>query len=101
MIVIKLVTLKAAPNVNFYSFVKGRLLFLVTLPREQMARSQGRFVKHCKKELSMRFMLRGGFVEHLSLTEVAQQSVTKIIHMTIMNLVTPKAGAKHELLFNK
>jgi hypothetical protein len=31
---------------------------------------------------------------------VAQQSVT-IISLTIINLVTPKAGAKRELLFNK
>jgi hypothetical protein len=44
---------------------------------------------------------RGGFVEHLSPTLVAQQSVTKIIFVTMMNLVTHKAGAKHELLFNK
>jgi hypothetical protein len=44
---------------------------------------------------------RGWFVEHLSATQVAQQSVTKTISVTIMNLVTPKAGAKHELLFNK
>jgi len=27
--------------------------------------------------------------------------VTKIISLTVVNLVTPKAGAKHELLFNK
>ncbi len=27
--------------------------------------------------------------------------MTKIISVTIMNLVTPKVGAKHELLFNK
>jgi hypothetical protein len=27
--------------------------------------------------------------------------VTKIISLAIVNLVTPKAGAKHELLFNK
>ncbi len=27
--------------------------------------------------------------------------MTKIISVTIMILVTPKAGAKHELLFNK
>jgi hypothetical protein len=27
--------------------------------------------------------------------------VTKIIYVTITNLVTPKGGAKHELLFNK
>ncbi len=32
---------------------------------------------------------------------IAQQSVTKIISVTIMNLVKPKAGAKHELLFNE
>jgi hypothetical protein len=44
---------------------------------------------------------RGGFVEHLSMTYVAQQSVTKIIIVTIMNLVAPKAGARHELLFNE
>ncbi len=44
---------------------------------------------------------RGGFVEHPSPTLVAQQSVTKMISISIMNLVTPKAGAKHELLFNK
>ncbi len=39
---------------------------------------------------------RGGFVEHLSLTKVAQQSVTKIISVMIMNVFTPKAGAKRE-----
>ncbi len=33
---------------------------------------------------------------------MAQQRVTKIIALTILHLVTPKAGAnKHELLFNK
>jgi hypothetical protein len=32
---------------------------------------------------------------------VAQQSVTKMIPMTLVNLVTPKAGARHELLFKK
>jgi hypothetical protein len=36
-----------------------------------------------------------------STTKVAQESVTKIIFLTITNLVMPKAGAKHELLFNK
>jgi hypothetical protein len=40
-------------------------------------------------------------VEHPSWNYVAQQSVTKIITMTILNLATPKAGAKHEFLFNK
>jgi hypothetical protein len=44
---------------------------------------------------------RGGFVEHLSPTLAAQQSVTKIISVTIKILVTPKAGAKHTLLLNK
>jgi hypothetical protein len=32
---------------------------------------------------------------------VAQKSVTKIISPTIMNLITPKVGAKHDLLFNE
>jgi hypothetical protein len=32
---------------------------------------------------------------------VAQQSVTKILSLTFVNLVTPKALAKHEHLFNK
>jgi len=36
-------------------------------------------------------MARGGFVEHLNLTLVSQQSVTKITSVTIVNLVTPKA----------
>jgi hypothetical protein len=30
-----------------------------------------------------------------------RQSVTESMAMTIMNLVTPKVRAKHELLFNK
>ncbi len=38
---------------------------------------------------------------NISPTKVVQQSATKIISVTIMNLVTPKAGAKHDLLFNK
>ncbi len=45
--------------------------------------------------------LRGGFIEHLSRTLVAQQSVTKITSLVVVNLVTPKAGAKNELVFNK
>ncbi len=43
----------------------------------------------------------GGGIEHLSLTLATQGSVTKIIPLTFVNLVTPKAGAKLELLFNK
>jgi hypothetical protein len=38
-------------------------------------------------------LARGGFVEHLSPTKVAQQSVTKIIYLVLINLVTPKARA--------
>ncbi len=41
------------------------------------------------------------FVEHLSQTYAAQQSVTKLIPLTMMNLVAPTVGAKHELLFKK
>jgi len=44
---------------------------------------------------------RGGFVDHLSWTQAAQQSVTRIIVMDVMNSVTPKAAPKHDLLFNK
>ncbi len=44
------------------------------------------------------FLNRGGFVEHPSLTYEAQQSATTL---TVINLVTPKAVAKHELLFKK
>ncbi len=40
---------------------------------------------------------RGGFVEHLSRTQVAQQSVTRLKYITITNLVTPKAAIKHDL----
>jgi hypothetical protein len=43
----------------------------------------------------------GGLVENLSGTLVAQQSATKTISLTFVNLVTPKARAKHEVLFNK
>ncbi len=39
-------------------------------------------------------------VKHLSLT-LTQQSVTKILTVTNMNLEILKAGAKNELLFNK
>jgi hypothetical protein len=35
-------------------------------------------------------------VEHKSVL-----SLTKIIPLAVVNLVTPKAGAKHELLFNE
>ncbi len=38
---------------------------------------------------------------HQSPTKVAQQSVTKIISLTIMNLVTLKGAAQHEPKFKK
>ncbi len=47
-----------------------------------------------------RDVLRGGFTKYLCPTYAVQQSVTKS-HLTFANLFTPKAGARHELLFNK
>jgi hypothetical protein len=44
---------------------------------------------------------KGGFVEHLSQTQAAQQSVTRIISMYVLNSVTPYAADKHDLLFNR
>jgi hypothetical protein len=41
------------------------------------------------------------FIEKLNRTYAAQQSVTQFIAMFALNLVTPKAAAKQELLFNK
>jgi hypothetical protein len=43
---------------------------------------------------------RGRFVNLLSSTYVALQSVNHFMAI-IVTLVTPKAGAKHELLFSK
>ncbi len=54
--------------------------------------ARGRFVKQ---------KLVGGFVEHPSLTQAGQQSVTQFITMFVINQVTPRASAKHELSFNK
>jgi hypothetical protein len=45
--------------------------------------------------------LRGRFVEHPSMDKVAQQSVTKFMAMTVINLVIPKGAAQQELLLNK
>ncbi len=39
---------------------------------------------------------RGGLVERLSPAQVVQQCVTKFKSLTIMNLITPKVGAKHK-----
>ncbi len=47
------------------------------------------------------FRAWGQFVEGLSWTWVAQQTITKYLAKTVMNLVAPKAAAKDELLFNK
>jgi hypothetical protein len=44
---------------------------------------------------------RGGFVEHISQTQVTQQSVTKMKYLLFINLVATKARAKHEPLFNE
>ncbi len=41
------------------------------------------------------------FVLLLQSDVVAQQSVTKFIAMTVINLVTPKSAGKRELLFNE
>jgi hypothetical protein len=41
------------------------------------------------------------FLDVYGWNRVAQQSVTKIISLTIVNLVTPKTGAKLELLSNE
>ncbi len=41
------------------------------------------------------------FVNHLSRTQAALQSVTKFIENIIMILVPPKAAARHELLLDK
>ncbi len=43
----------------------------------------------------------GGFVEHPSRTQAGRQSVTQYITKIVIILVTPKAAAKHEILFNK
>jgi len=40
-------------------------------------------------------------LSNIKVTLVGQQGVTKIIPQTFVNLVTLKAEAKHELLFNK
>ncbi len=67
-------------------------------------------LSHLKLELSMSFCSTNrpldsssliGFVEHLSQTWAAQQSETKITATSLVNFVTPKVGAKNELLFNK
>ncbi len=50
-----------------------------------------------KAATKFELLFRVGFVEHLSQTQVAQQSETKIVSLTFVNLVTPKAGAKLEL----
>ncbi len=44
---------------------------------------------------------RGGFVEYLCLSYAAEHSVPKFITIIVINLVTPKAAAKLELLLNR
>ncbi len=48
-----------------------------------------------------RWLKQSIFLDVYGQTWVAQQSVTKIISMTTINLVIPKAGAKCELLLNE
>jgi hypothetical protein len=43
----------------------------------------------------------GQFVKHLQWIKAAQKSVTRFTAITVLNLVTPKAASKHELLANK
>jgi hypothetical protein len=43
----------------------------------------------------------GEFVEHLRRTWVAQQTETQFVAMIALNLVTTKAAAEHDLLFNE
>jgi hypothetical protein len=45
--------------------------------------------------------IRGRYVEHLSLTCVAEQSVIRLIAMVVVNLVTPTAENNCKHLFNK
>jgi hypothetical protein len=44
---------------------------------------------------------RVGFAEHLSRTQAAHKGVNHFVATFAINLVTPKAAAKQELLFNK
>ncbi len=44
---------------------------------------------------------RGEFVEHLRRTWEAQQTETQFVAMIALNLVTTKAAAEHDLLFNE
>ncbi len=55
----------------------------------------------CKQNISAYCESKGGFAEHLGQTSVAQQCVKIGMTMIVINLVTPKAAAKQELLFNK
>ncbi len=54
-----------------------------------------------KQASSIHNIQNDGFVEYLSYTWAAQQSVTKFVTITTRNLVTPKATAKLGFLFNK
>ncbi len=45
--------------------------------------------------------VEGFFVEHPSVSEVAQQFVTGIITAVFIYFVSPTAGAKHRLLFKQ
>jgi hypothetical protein len=56
--------------------------------------ASSRHITNLKKSILETFDIYG-------LTQVAQQSLTKTISMSVVNFITPKAGTKCELLFNK
>jgi hypothetical protein len=52
-------------------------------------------------EKTIVFKSRVGFAEHLSRTQAAHKGVNHFVATFAINLVTPIAAAKQELLFNK
>ncbi len=90
-------------NANRQNASQTRIVIRKTLKRILLRRTKKKN-RHVSNVLYLQpqyAFIRGGFVKHLSATWAAQQSVTKIIFVTFMNLVTPRAGARHELLFNE
>ncbi len=57
------------------------------------------FAEQLKSDFDIK--IRGGFVEHISWAWLAQKIVIRIIVMGVMSSVTPKAAAKHSLLFKE
>jgi hypothetical protein len=101
----KFKTLRKCATTDFYEFDKTSLMencrgFLNTIYFfcSLNPTSLTPFLPQCKRTVVEGFMFRGRFIEHLGLTEVAQQSVAKIKPLTNLNLIAPKVGAKHEHL---